>query len=348
MVFSDNNKIRQDPMQHVSTIYARFITRELALSNDQIDQLLSGSSLDAKQLFELLEMPYRDFFDFLTKVSACYTDADLGLKVGQKLTPISFGELGSAILSAPNLLESLMMGADYIRLSAAYYDMRLSAKFDSLVIEFIELTDLSNTQQFQTEVLILAVQNYIEALLGRPFIEGEYYFPYRQPKNTSMYPQYFHSAFAFNKKHASIKIPKHLIEIQSPFHNPELWKSYQIKLAKYLNNLINLSENIFTHKISSALNAYLPPLPSVEELANTLHMTDRTLNRRLKNEGTNFREIKNEVLKNHALFYLSESDLTVDAIACQLGYKDFSSFRRAFKKWQGMSPQKYRETIYSK
>lgn len=335
-------------MQHVSTIYARFITRELALSRDQIDQLLSDSSLDAEQLFESLDMPFRDFFNFLTKVRTCYTDPDLGLKVGQKLTPISFGELGSAILSAPNVLESLMMGSDYIRLNAAYYDMRLSAKFDSLIIEFIELADLSETQKFQTEVLMLAVQNYIEALLGRPFTEGEYCFPYNQPENHSSYTQYFHCTSIFNQQHASIKIPKHLIEIQSPFHNPELWKHYQIKLAKYLNNLINLSESIFTQKISSALNAYLPPLPSVEELAGTLHITDRTLNRRLKQEGTNFREIKNEVLKNHAIFYLTESDLTVDAIACQLGYQDFSSFRRAFKKWLGVSPQEFRISLGNK
>lgn len=330
-------------MQHVSTIYARFITRELALTNDQIDLLLVDSTLNAKQLFELLDMPYRDFFYFLTKVRTCYTEIDLGLKVGKKLTPISFGELGSAILSAPNLLESLMMGSDYIRLSAAYYDMKLSAKFDSVVIEFIELTDLSGTQQFQTEVLMLAVQNYIETLLGRPFTEGQYLFPYKKPVNHTIYPQYFHCSFRFDEKYASITVPKQVIETQSPFHNPELWKIYQIKLAKYLNNLISLSNNNFSNKIRNALNAYPPPLPIIAELANTLHMTERTLNRRLRAEGTNFREIKNDVLKNHALFYLSESDLTVDAIACQLGYKDFSSFRRAFKKWQGMSPLEYRK-----
>lgn len=329
-------------MQHVSTIYARFFSRELALSNEQINEFLVASELDAKQLFELADMPYRDFFDFLTRVTACNTDINLGLKVGKKLTPISFGELGSAILSAPSSLESLIIGSDYIRINAAYYDMRPSSKFDSLVIEFIELTDLSTTQQFQTEVLMQTVQNFIETLLGKPFTEGLFTFPYPEPENYSSYSDYFHSPSSFNVKHACVTIPKHLFEKRSPFYNPELWKSYQIKLTKNLNSLINMSDAFFTKKIHNALNAYPPPLPNIGELASTLHITDRTLNRRLKAEGTSFREIKNEVLKNYAVFYLLESDLTIDAIAGQLGYKDFSSFRRAFKKWQGISPQEFR------
>lgn len=330
-------------MQHVSTIYARFISRELALTEEQINQLLSGSSFAAKRLFELLDMPYQDFFRFLTNVSSCYIDEDLGLKVGQKLTPISFGELGSAVISGPNILEALMLGSDYIRLNAAYYDMRLIAKFDHILIEFIELTDLSNTQKFQTEVLMLTVQNYIETLLGRPFTEGEYFFPYNEPHNIHSYSQYFHCSSTFDNKHASIKIPKHLIEIQSPFYSPGMWQGYQIKLAKHLSNLMQLSDNLFTQKVNNALNAYPAPLPSIDTLAKTLHMTDRTLHRRLTAEGTNYRKIKNEVLKNRALFYVTESDLTVDAIAGQLGYQDFSSFRRAFKKWYSMSPSEYRE-----
>lgn len=329
-------------MQHVSTIYARFIARELSLTENQINQLLSGSSLNSKRLFEFPDMPYQDFFNFLTHVSSYYADEDLSLKVGQKLTPISFGELGSAVISAPNILEALMLGADYIRLNAAYYDMKLIAKFDHVLIEFIELTDLSNTQKFQTEVLMLAVQNYLETLLGRPFTEGEYSFPYGQPRNSLSYSQYFHCDSTFNAKHASIKIPKHLVNIQSPFYNAEMWQGYQVKLAKHLNSLMQLSKNIFTQKVSNALNAYPAPLPGIEALAKTLHMTDRTLNRRLTAEGTSYRELKNKELKQRALFYLKESDLTIDAIASQLGYKDFSSFRRSFKQWTGKTPSEYR------
>lgn len=329
-------------MLHVSTIYARFITRELQLDAQEIDKLLCRSSLDSTDLFEQTEMPYREFFDFLKRAKTFDKDQTLGLTVGHKLTPMSFGELGSGILAAPNLLESFILAANFGRINTAYFELMLSAKFNRLVLDYRELTDLGDTQQFQTEVLMSVVQNLIEAVIGRPFIDGKYYFPYQPPSNHELYAKYFNSPCYFNKKNASIEIPRHLLKVRSPFHDPVLWKSYQLKFVAKINHLAQATQKPFTKHVNDFLNAYPPPLPSVSEAANTLNMTERTLSRRLKSEGANYRDLRNSVLQQHALFYLQESDLSVDAIASQLGYNDFSSFRRAFKKWMGVSPQGFR------
>lgn len=330
-------------MQHVSTIYARFITRELQLSQFEIDRLLQNTSLNAKELFTLNSMAYSDFFNFLITVNQQFSDDELGLKVGKKLTPISLGELGNAMLVAPNLLESLSLASKFSWLHADYMNIHLIANFESVSIIFTEQTELGQTQQFQTEVLLLLIQNIIEAITSTPFTEGKFHFPYSIPTNHKHYKSYFNSPIHFNEQHACIEIPKSYLYIQSPFHNPVIWKSYQLKFVSQLNSLVQTNNKPFTHHVNDLLNACPPPLPKVVDTAARLNITERTLNRRLKNEGSSYRNIRNDVMRRHAEFYLNETDLTVDAIACQLGYKDFSSFRRAFKQWTNLTPQAFRQ-----
>jgi len=73
-------------MHHVSTIYARFICRELGLSAEAADALLADSALDHQAIFQQALMPYVDFFGFLRRVRAEHDEVDLGLRVGSKLT----------------------------------------------------------------------------------------------------------------------------------------------------------------------------------------------------------------------------------------------------------------------
>lgn len=82
--------------------------------------------------------------------------------------------------------------------------------------------------------------------------------------------------------------------------------------------------------------------PTRENVANTLSMSIRTLQRRLNEEGFNFNEILLEVRKSRASQYLSYQQLTLDQISLLLGYKAKSQFLKAFRSWFGMTPKEYR------
>ena len=71
-------------------------------------------------------------------------------------------------------------------------------------------------------------------------------------------------------------------------------------------------------------------------------MSSRTLNRHLREHGTSYLQILNDVRKELAIQYLRESDLSTDEIAERLGYTETTNFRRAFKRWTGKSPSVYR------
>jgi AraC-like DNA-binding protein len=81
---------------------------------------------------------------------------------------------------------------------------------------------------------------------------------------------------------------------------------------------------------------------SIETVAREMAMSVRTLQTRLEAEGRRFADLLREVRENLAAGYLRER-LPVEEITCLLGFSDPSVFRKAFKRWTGMTPGKYRE-----
>jgi AraC-like DNA-binding protein len=83
--------------------------------------------------------------------------------------------------------------------------------------------------------------------------------------------------------------------------------------------------------------------PVVDDVAKDLHMSARTLQRRLQNAGSNYQRVLDEARRQMARYYLSNSVLELAEAAYLLGYEDANSFARAFRAWEGMPPKNWRE-----
>jgi AraC-like DNA-binding protein len=83
--------------------------------------------------------------------------------------------------------------------------------------------------------------------------------------------------------------------------------------------------------------------PTMEDVADALHISSRTLQRRLQDEGLSFQGVLGEARHQLARHYLSNSVLELNDAAYLLGYEDASSFVRAFRSWEGVPPARWRE-----
>ncbi|NQD92998.1 helix-turn-helix domain-containing protein, partial [Pseudomonas sp. CrR25] len=82
--------------------------------------------------------------------------------------------------------------------------------------------------------------------------------------------------------------------------------------------------------------------PDLEAVAKQLHMSPQTLRRHLREEGSSFQELKDHLRRDLAIYHLGRDELSIQAIAEQLGFSEPSAFHRAFKKWTGLTPGAYR------
>ncbi len=136
-----------------------------------------------------------------------------------------------------------------------------------------------------------------------------------------------------------------------------LWLYHPIRqdeqsLARFLrraptNLLVKYrDEGRITERIRRYLRRHMAMrLPSLEEVAEELRMTPQTLRRRLREEGEGYQTLKDEVRRDAAVDLLGRPDLSLMEIANRTGFSEPSTFHRAFKKWTGLAPGEYRQTV---
>jgi AraC-like DNA-binding protein len=96
-------------------------------------------------------------------------------------------------------------------------------------------------------------------------------------------------------------------------------------------------------RVENAISSLLPHgRVLVEDIARTLGMSQRTLERKLSEEGLNFTEVIQQLRRDLAVRYLNERNLHVSKIAWLLGFHEVSSFTHAFKRWTGKTPSQMR------
>jgi AraC-like DNA-binding protein len=85
-----------------------------------------------------------------------------------------------------------------------------------------------------------------------------------------------------------------------------------------------------------------PAQGSIHWVARELSISVSTLKRRLSEEGTTFRELRQSFLRERAMLRLLDRSMSVTEVATELGYSDLTNFSHAFKRWTGRSPNEFR------
>lgn len=164
----------------------------------------------------------------------------------------------------------------------------------------------------------------------------------RRPEaNRRLYEKHFGCPVKFGARHN--KLFFRVEDISQPFvtHNPDLLELVAPQLEAELRQ--QLADKSLKEQVTGILKRLLAgQKPRLEDAALELHISARTLQRRLLEEGITFHSLVEEARREMAQHYLSQSSLELTDTAYLLGYEDPNSFIRAFHKWEGTSPGEWR------
>ncbi len=126
--------------------------------------------------------------------------------------------------------------------------------------------------------------------------------------------------------------------------NGEMWAIFEPELRRRLADME--ASATFTDRTQAVLLEAIPSgQVSMDQVANRLAVSSRTLHRRLREEGTSFKEVLRDTREKLARHYLGRTHTTSSEIAYLLGFDEPTSFFRAFRSWTGMSPESLRRRI---
>ncbi|ASP39150.1 hypothetical protein CHH28_10880 [Bacterioplanes sanyensis] len=135
--------------------------------------------------------------------------------------------------------------------------------------------------------------------------------------------------------------PADALQAPLPFFDPAMEHMAEQELEQALRDMHG--RRSFSDRARDLIADHLQQPLSQEQVAAQLHVSGATLNRKLKQEGTSYQQLKDDIRQQQARHMLRHSELTIDQVAEQLGYSDASNFTKAFKTWTGMPPSAYRQ-----
>ena len=330
-------------MDNISPVYARLVLREIQGRGIPDAQLFEGTSLTGRKLAAVDQIAVEDFLAVLANGSRLCGNEQIGLVIGRHSNIMVLGSLGAAAAIAPTVRAGLQVIENYTRLHISYMRVELASSPRGLSVVLRFSYDTGDTERFHTESAFMLLQHYVETLCGRSLDGAGYTMALPAPDYAEEYARWLHAPVTFNAPRNSAELPTHLLDQPSPYFDAVMWSEATLKLAQLIRELEGEEKTPYTQFVGALLRSSELPLPELADAASRLHMSERTLNRRLQKEGTSFREIRGNTLGSRARQYLDTTDYSVEAIAALLGYQDAANFRRAFRNAEGCSPSEFRQ-----
>ena len=329
-------------MESISPVYARFVLREVLARGIPAERLLANTTLQCEELETGGDISVENFLAILQEGRRLTGNEQLGLVIGRHTNIMALGYIGAAAAIAPNVREGLRVIENYTRLHIGYMRPSLSSDLRGLQLSFHFSENTGATERFHAETAVMLIQHYVETLTGRVLDNAWDPFSMPAPEYVGEYARWLHSPTRFNSACSGAELPFECLDEPSPYYNAEMWDQATLTLARKIRELEGLEKRPYSQYVDALLRSNEPPLPDLGDVAAKLHMSERTLNRRLQSEGTSFRHIRGELLAGWARQHLSQTDHSVEAIAAVLGYQDAANFRRAFRNSEGCSPSEFR------
>jgi AraC-like DNA-binding protein len=264
------------------------------------------------------------------------------LEAGQRFGTAAHGDQAAAIASAPDLGAALHLVERFAYLRAPYFQVVSNASpsaFDLYITPRMQIDP--EVWAPLVEALMLSIQAVVESALGAPMETAKFQFDFDPPEYAARYRDAFHAAVEFGCAHVGVSVPTSWLPLPCPFADPKTHRRAidRLELAKRRLQ----GPEFIVAQVEEILHDSEGAAPSVQSIAAQLHVSRRTLIRRLEQHGTSVRSLTERRQRRCSIDLLADTSLDVSEIADRLGYSEPSNFSRAFRRWFGKSPQEYRD-----
>lgn len=273
-------------------------------------------------------------------------DPDFGLHLAEWVGGCSeelFDVLAFALRSCATLGDHYRLAARYIRLVHQGILLKVEEDGDVVRLQHSHHREPSATTRHPVEGFLALTLLQGRQALGEPFAPRAVCFTHARPTRISEHERIFRAPVHFGCARNELVLDRALLS------RPQLHA--EPRLLALLDRLLTglMADVPQQHSIQDAVRRRmmdeLPERePAMAPIAAKLHMSSRSLQRRLRGEGTSFAQVLSDLRRDLALRYLQDGRIAIGEVGFLLGFLDVAAFQRAFKRWTGTTPAQYRRT----
>jgi AraC-like DNA-binding protein len=304
---------------------------------------LSGSKLAPKDLTdpEMFITPEEELKIFRRAISLI-PDPKIGLEIGKLHNVSAMSRVAIPAIFCETFLDAVRTVFKYIDLTQTYCQYELFVKGDLAIMSCEELIVFGDLRRFLCERDLVSAYTLCCNALGAPLILKEIILTYPRPAYAEAYQDIFNCPITFNADKYQVIFDISYLSKQLPLANALTKETYEKECKRsYLR--LHEQKSTLDRIRQELLFPYEEP-PCFDKLAHKLNMSNRTLRRHLAAEGISYKTLFNEIRKKKAIDLVSSTNIPIEKIATELGYKDTANFYHAFKNWTSTTPSSYRKT----
>ncbi|WXL27319.1 AraC family transcriptional regulator [Ectopseudomonas mendocina] len=317
---------------------------------------LEYDGLDVRSLFAQLGLDYSALSnpdarfpqDAMTRLWQLAVEVSgnpaIGLNMAKVLRPSSFNVVGYALMSSRNLREGIIRLVRYQRIIAEGADISFVPAVDGYEIRLAVHGDRIPAARQSTEASMAYYVAFCRWVTGKPLRPRYVRLMGAAPKDLAPYDKVFQCPITFNADHYVLVFETADLEAPLPSANEALAQLHDRFAGDYL---ARFAGSRVTHQVRQVLCRLLPQgEPKRETVSQALLLSERTLQRRLQEEGTSYQQLLDDTRRELAVQYLDQVSLTLLEISYLLGFSDPSNFFRAFRRWFDATPGEYRARLH--
>lgn len=256
----------------------------------------------------------------------------------QPAKPGTFYMMSLATIHGKTLRSFFTRSIKFYELTTRNFQFELTLSGDRACLELSEVQARMESS-FLIEALLAVWHRFACWLCGQQIMLSQAQFSFPAPKHVREYPALFLCPVSFNRDRNCIEFPAEVLDfpiVQNERSLRMFLRSSPVALLSRLSMRGSLSNRIRQRLSRHPINFQLSAL----SLASEFHMSAPSLRRKLREEGTSFQEIRDNLRRDLALSALDQQ-ASVEELCHTIGFSDPSAFYRAFKRWTGMTPIHY-------
>ena len=278
--------------------------------------------------------------------AARYTnDPYFGLHMGEFAEAGSWSILGYLMMNCKTLGEAMEKSGRYSRIIGNLIEARSELRLKKVRIVFFTPPHAPKMSRHCFEATFSSTVRMVRTMTGIHISPLEVTFTHPEPESIAEYERIFCSPVRFGQKENSMTVDWSVGNIPILMANPSLLEYFEKYAQNFLAEMERKDE--YTQAVTKIILSRLDDERlSIEKVAREMAVSVRTLQNRLDEEGAVFSDLLQDVRQRLAKKYLCEN-YSVEQITYLLGFSEPSVFRKAFKRWSGITPREYRESAYS-